>query len=264
MGSNDIIVFLILVTLLLLIIGLSIIFLFVAYRDRYNRHITEKEKLQSDSENRLLIAKIEAQEITMDNLSMELHDNISQLLYLAQTNIKVITREAANTLNHRLITDTGEILHTVVEDIQNLGRSLNGELMKGIGLVAALKNETARLEGRGLITVVLSIEGKISIVPEEKELMLFRISQEAIHNVLKHARAKHLLIGLSYSEYCLNLSISDDGVGFSNEQQISSSGMGMLSMRQRAKLIGGNVQITSVLNKGTTVLVRLPIFQANS
>lgn len=260
MGSNNIIVFLVLVTLLLFIIGLSIIFLLVAYRDRYNRHIAEKERLQSDNENRLLIAKIEAQEITMDNLSMELHDNISQLLYLAQTNIKVITRETTNTLNHKLITDTGKILHTAIEDIQNLGRSLNGELMKGIGLAVALRNETIRLESRGVINAVLNIEGETPNISEEKELMLFRISQEAIHNVLKHSRAKHLLISLSYSEYCLHLSISDDGVGFTNEP-LSSSGVGMLSMRQRAKLIGGDVQITSVQGKGTTILVTLPISQ---
>lgn len=257
MKSNDIIAFFVLGTLLSAVVAISIIVLLIAYKNRHDRFVIEQEKLKAENENKVLIAKIESQEVTMGNLSMELHDNISQLLYLAQTNIKVIARENPQLSGNGLITATAGILETTIQDVQNLGKSLNGELMKGIGLVKALQNEIAGLQHGQLLNGIVSIEGTVFNMPEEKELMIFRIAQEAIHNALKHADANLLTVSLVYSENTFQVSIMDNGKGFIKENIFSLPGMGMLSMHHRTQLIGGNLEVSSVLSKGTTITLSL-------
>jgi signal transduction histidine kinase len=88
--------------------------------------------------------------------------------------------------------------------------------------------------------------------------MLFRITQEAIHNTLKHSEASQLSISLKYSGQNFSMSIADNGKGFNKEHLPASKGMGMSSMHHRIRLIGGNLQINSFSGQGTTIMLSLP------
>lgn len=258
MNSNEILASFFLGTMLLTVFGISLIVLFIAYKNRKDKFVAEREKLKAENENKVLTAKIEAQELTMNSISMELHDNISQLLYLMQTNIKVMTKENLLSGDGQLMISTTDILKTIIEDVQNLGRSLNGELTRGLGLIKSLEGEVERLNSRQLFRSSIDIIGAPFLMSQEKELMLFRIAQEAIHNALKHSGASHLAITLQFTSQDFSMIIADDGRGFDKDHLQISKGMGMSSMYHRVRLVGGNLQINPIPGRGTTITLSLP------
>jgi signal transduction histidine kinase len=259
MNNQGIIVLFLSGTLLAIAVAVFLIVLLITQRSKQHKFALEKAKLKTETENKVLSAKIEAQERTMNGLSIELHDNVSQLLYLMQTNIKVMTRENPQLGQDKLMAATTGILNTIIKDIQNLSRSLNGDLLKGVGLIQSLQDEIEQLNNRQQLEGIISIEGAVCTMPWEQELMVFRIIQEAIHNALKHSGAKQITIALCYSDNNFGMTVTDNGKGFIKENLVSAKGIGMLSMHHRARLINGNLQINSVIGQGTTLSLQVPV-----
>ncbi|WP_118976426.1 sensor histidine kinase [Taibaiella koreensis] len=261
MNNKEILTLFLSGTILFMAVGVFVILILVAHKNRQVRFASQQEKLKAENEHKVLLAKVEAQERSMNSLSMELHDNISQLLYLMQTNLKVIARTHTQLAGDKLMLATTDVLETIVRDIKNLGRSLNGELMKGLGLVSSLEAEVARLNSRQQLQGNVAVEGIVCTMPQEQELMIFRIAQEAIHNVLKHSGARLLHITLQYSYDRFRMDISDNGKGFSKEALYAGKGIGMLSMHHRARLIGGDLELRSVPGEGTAICFSIPLLQ---
>jgi len=162
------------------------------------------------------------------------------------------------------LNDSRELIAQTITDLRNLSKSLSFEHISSLGLVKTLELEAIRINKSGLIHMDLTIEGEPYTLGEQRELVLFRIFQEALNNVLKHADAANIKIGLYYNAQMFNLTIEDDGAGFQPELLTDKSGSGLRNMKNRAGLIGAEAVISSSLKKGCTIKLSLdPLVKEN-
>jgi hypothetical protein len=124
-------------------------------------------------------------------------------------------------------------------------------------MVQTLEIEVERINNSGLINATLLIEGGVYTLGQQRELVLFRIYQEALNNILKHANAKHLKISLQYQPELFTLTLEDDGAGFSTETLSNKLGSGLRNMENRAALIGATATIDSSPGNGCCIKVIL-------
>ena len=131
------------------------------------------------------------------------------------------------------------------------------------GLAAALQARLDAVETRGGINAKLLVEGREHL-PAPVQAELYRIAQEALNNVIKHAKARNVQVRLWFDETSTGLEVCDDGVGFEPETHRSGSGLGLAGIRERAQKIGGELQIESAPGQGTKISVRVPALSPSS
>lgn len=205
----------------------------------------------------LLRARMEEQERVMRMISMELHDQINQKLNLAAMTLKMILKPEV-TGKQELFAQLDSLLDQAISDTHSISHSLNPAYLKGRTLFEAIRLEADLVESAGNLSCMVSEHGESMDFTGEVKLMVIRIVQEAIHNVLKHAVATKLAISLEYSGKGLELLIEDNGKGFDVAAMGSDRGMGIRSMRNRAQLIGAHFEMVSAAGKGTRIKVCLP------
>jgi len=247
------------------IVGLSTLVFLLApaflllYVSSYNRrkkdHITEKKTLQSEYEADLLKTQLEVQEQTMKTIAADLHDNIGQLLSLTSLTLGSITvsdEKAAKKLD-----DSQQLVRRSIKELRQLANLLHGDEIIETGLVDAIKYEVEWLRKSGCY--VMSFNNNIDNDPglsPKKDLILFRLLQEVINNIIKHSSATEIVIDLDHAQGKLSLSITDNGIGFFVEEV--KKGMGLSNLLKRTKAIQGEIDILSALNKGTTIAIKVP------
>ena len=137
---------------------------------------------------------------------------------------------------------------------------MNPDLIKNIGLIKALKIEVKKLIEIAHLSVEFEIQGEPIFMDSERELIIFRIIQEAFNNIIKHSKASNVSLLLNYNEHNLNIQIKDNGIGF--DKEISMSDMpikaGLNNMETRSKIFGGDFKLKSFPSNGTEILVTVP------
>jgi two-component system sensor histidine kinase UhpB len=216
---------------------------------------------------------LQAQEEERRRLALELHDESSQNLTALLIHIEVlgqnlralpeaaITDETRKQLEGELQYLNGLSQHTL-ENIRALAQQLRPSVLDDLGLRAALRWLVEVARQRLHLEVELEIEGVEDILAGCKqaalyETALFRIAQESLTNVARHAHAQHACLSLARDQGHILLRVRDDGCGLASLQH--SSGLGIFGMRERAGLLGGTIDITSRSGQGTTVEARLPL-----
>ena len=203
---------------------------------------------------------LNAQEQERRHLARELHDELGQVLSALKMTLQNGQRRPAN-LTLR-VEESVAMVQTALEQVRTLSRNLRPPMLDDLGLVAALRwyvNQQAQRMG---VEVQLTAE-----VPEQRfslevETVCFRVMQEALTNIMRHAQAQHIWVELRYREGRLQLLVQDDGVGFDVEaasaQTAHGISSGLLGMRERAQLVGGQVHVTSIHGVGTEVRAVFP------
>ena len=195
-----------------------VVYFIVLYKNKQLKNLQEQAELRASFRQEMLKAKLEVQEQTLNNVSREIHDNITQVLSFIKLNLAMIVRteqgEKAEKLN-----ESRELVAQVINDLRDLSKSMSFEHITQMGLVRTLEKEADRINKSGLLQVEFSAGGEIYPLGEQRELVLFRIFQEALNNTLKYADATNLKIGLHYHPDLFNLTIEDDGSGFSARVQ---------------------------------------------
>lgn len=255
-GNIDIVVLIIVGSILLIFIAVFIIgFLFV-YQKKQERNFKEKQFLESQ----FLQSQLEIQEQTLKNISQEIHDNIGQVLSLAKLNLGTVSLDKPEQLQQK-IDDSRQLVAKAIQDLRDLSRSMDADHISSIGFAKAVEDELGMIEKSGY-KVQLQVTGDKYRFDLQKELILFRIVQEVLHNIIKHAKANLIEVKLNYLPDLFELIITDDGTGFDltplNENGNSSFGLGIRNMHNRARLIGGEYIIKSEIDKGTVVTIHLP------
>jgi signal transduction histidine kinase len=145
----------------------------------------------------------------------------------------------------------------LAEDVQGLSRRLHPSILDDLGLVAALRAETKALQDRLNIAVSFAAEDPPPDFPKSSSLALYRICQEAFHNIARHARASEVNVELVVAAGTVRLRIEDDGVGF-DATQLRPGGLGIASLAERARLAGGQLIIRAAPCKGVKIIAELP------
>jgi two-component system, NarL family, sensor kinase len=255
MGSRgeDLNITIIFLTIGFLLLGIFIVAFIGLYRIRLNKHIRDKINLQSEHSQALLQTQIEIQEQTLKTISQEIHDNIGQVLSLAKLNLGTLQYGEDEKLN-----DTKNLVSKAINDLRDLSRSLHGDKIAELGLQEAVASELKILQNTGQYHTALQITGEQYKLEPQKEMVLFRIMQEAIHNAVKHARAKNITVQLNYQAADFVLIITDDGIGFdAADLDAVQTGIGLKSMQNRAALVGGQFTITAANGNGTAIKIEL-------
>jgi len=203
---------------------------------------------------------IRAQEDERASIARELHDDFSQRLALRCIEITQLEQslpesnveQRAQAL--RMLEETREMS----ENMRFLSHHLHSSRLELIGLVAALRGLSEEISKNCKITVRFT-EPKFPLpLTKDAELCLFRIPQESLANVAKHSQASNAQVDLDSDANGVSLRISDAGRGFDTGQQLSGSGIGLMSMRERLRLLGGSLSVRSEPMRGTQVLAWIP------
>lgn len=256
----EMVVFIGVVILLVLILFTFIIFILFLFNRNKVLNRRKEEILQSQFSQTLLQSQLEIQEQTLKNISQEIHDNIGQVLSLAKLNLGTVSLDKPEQLQQK-IDDSRQLVAKAIQDLRDLSRSMDTDHISGIGFAKALEDELHMI-GKSGYEAQLQITGDKYRLDLQKELILFRIVQEILHNIIKHAKANLIQVEIHYLPQLFELKIKDDGIGFDlsplNENGNSNFGLGIRNMHNRARLIGGEFAVHSEIGKGTLVTIRLP------
>jgi signal transduction histidine kinase len=253
-SDDDIVIIVLLASLFFAFLAGSVVYFVILYRNRQLKNKQEKEEREALYQQELLKTQIEIQEQTLEHISKEIHDNVTQVLSF----IKLTLGSVANSLNDERktkINENRELLSQTIIDLRDLSKSLSFEHIKSQGLAKTVTKEVERINKSGVVSAHLSVEGEVYSLGEQRELVLFRILQEAINNALKHSGAKNFDIDIVYSPEQVSLVLKDDGAGFSSDTMENKDGSGLRNIKNRAMLIDGESFIESAPGKGCKVTI---------
>jgi len=227
--------------------------------------ITER-KLAEEALFSLSRRLIEAQELERARIARELHDDLSQRMALLQISLEQVTQDSAwfSSNTQQQLHHITKVCSEVSSTLHDLSHQLHPYKLDILGLVAALGgfcNEFSRQHNLQVQFVYHDVPGQI---PEDVTLCLFRIVQEALRNVVKHSEGTEAKVELSGHGDRIDLCISDSGAGFNPEHVKAETGLGLISMRERLRLVRGHLSVESEPSHGTRIRVRVPLFTIKS
>ena len=208
---------------------------------------------------------IEAHEEERTWIARELHDDIGQRVALVTLELEHCVQKPADTttgLNDH-IRQARQRLLDLGRDIQALSRRLHSSKLEYLGLVAASKSFCLELSEQRSVRIVFKHSDIPASVPKEISLCLYRVLQEALQNAVRHSGAQDFVVELHDAQDGLRLTVSDSGIGFDRRHAINGLGLGLISMRERLRLVNGELSIQSEPGRGTTVVARVPHGQKN-
>lgn len=231
-----------------------------------NARLWEQLKLKEQLRGELLARAIRAQEEERERISRELHDATGQSLnaLVVGLNTTVAALGKSPEIALGLIEKLRKSASETVKELQGIIYDLRPSLLDDLGLVPALRWYAGeKLKDQGVIVSVQNL-GVAQRLPSEVETALFRIGQEAITNISKHANAKTVNIVVKFDDKCAKIEVVDDGYGFQHDEKRipgddNKRGIGLLGMQERASLLGGHITINSQLGKGTVLEVVIPL-----
>jgi two-component system NarL family sensor kinase len=210
---------------------------------------------------------IEAQESERRRVSRELHDSVNQILASVKFRIESLEEQLPEKYKNiqREARKTRLLLNKVMSEIRRISRNLRPSELDDLGLGSAVRSLADEFSERTKIaTVVKDGWPKKALSPEVK-LTLYRIIQESLTNVEKHAKAKRVRIGCAETEREIICTIEDNGLGIRTDDhgktKIKGGGLGLLDMRERLSFIGGTLKISSTPRRGTVVTIHIPLEQ---
>lgn len=230
----------------LVLLCVIIIFLFVIFQKSKNKLLQKQKNAQKQFEKELAETQIEIREQTLRNISWELHDNIGQLLTLAKIQLQVASKSNFE--------ETQKTISKALLEVRALSKLINPDILKDIKLCEAIQLEIDRFNRLNFIKSELKIVGNPLKLDPKIEIILFRILQEFFSNTIKHSKATTLNVNLNYKINQLHIVAQDNGVGFDSSLN-EHNGIGLQNIKNRAKLINADINVSSEINKGTILKI---------
>ncbi|MFN8242775.1 MAG: histidine kinase [Ferruginibacter sp.] len=247
MDEEKILILAIIGALVTIILCLAVLAFIVIFQRKKVQHFAEANRHKEE----LLRTQLEIQEQTLKTISEEIHDNVGQVLSLVKLNLGTVDNP-----EDPKIRDTKALVSKAINDLRNLSRSMHSDIIAESGLQVSLQNELAIIENTRQFLTGLQVNGIPYRLDKQKEMVIFRIAQEALHNAIKYSKAKNICVDIHYSPAAFSLLVKDDGVGFGGN---TGSGIGFKSMQNRARIIGAELLVESSPGNGTEVKLLLPL-----
>ena len=256
-NTYDVIIFLYGISIVFILLFSIILFLLHSYKKRQQKHLESIMLIKQDFDNTILNTQLEIQEQTFQHISREIHDNISLSLTLAKLQLNTFDwneREKSATKLESSI----KLLGSSIAQLSDISKSLNADIIIQQGLLKALEEEIERIRHTDQFELEYEVKGSPVFMDSNKELIIFRIIQEAVNNAIKHAAPLAITIEITASDSHLQLTIIDDGVGLDSASRLETGGL--KNMQVRAQLLSAHVNIDKGPHgKGTCVQVSLPL-----
>jgi PAS domain S-box-containing protein len=229
----------------------------------FARDITERKRVEHElKESRRLLRELSrrlraAHEEERARIARELHDQIGQALTAIKLNLQAIGRSGAAGPHGTTLADGVELVDRALQQVRSLSFELRPAMLDDLGLAAALRAFARKQASAAGLALGLRISPRLQGAPKDVETACFRIAQEAVTNVVRHAHARRLDVTLRRTDGTLELAVQDDGAGIP-DALAAFAGLGLLSMRERAEAVGGGLEVASVPGGGTVVRARFP------
>lgn len=229
------------------------------YNKRKRRHSEEKLLMQEAYETELLKTQMEVQEQTLKTVAYDLHDNIGQLLSLAAVTLSTIDAKDCDSVIEK-VAFIEDLNQRSIREVKALSKLLHSEDLIKMGLIEAIEFELGWLKRTNRFTITFIKPAQLNIMPKNnQETIVFRLFQEIINNISQHAKATEIMVNLANAPGQVQLTISDNGIGFNAEEACQlKQGMGLSNIKKRTEMINGSASIHSVLGKGSEIKIIVP------
>jgi signal transduction histidine kinase len=224
-----------------------------------NQRLTERER------NRLrsyAMQVTQAQEDERKRIARELHDEASQNLVVIRRGLTALGASVGDHPAAAQLSELRDLAGQTVAGLRRFSRDLRPPTLDALGVSSALDQLVTQVHERSGLAADFCVEGPYRRLPIETELAVFRIGQEALHNVERHGAASSVAVDLTFEHGRVRLKVTDDGCGFQppqNLEELPESGkLGLIGMRERAQLVGGTLQLHSRPGTGTRVELEVP------
>jgi two-component system, NarL family, sensor histidine kinase DegS len=219
------------------------------------------EKVLKDQEIFGIDAMIEGQEKERQRMAGDLHDNLGSLLAALKLHFHSLKSKKyfIESDPDKLLQKTDDLLEETYQKVRGMAHAGNAGVNAQEGLLPAVKNFVSKVSILNSLVIDVEEHGMNSRLENTLEITIFRIIQELITNIIKHAQASEVVIHLTHYEDAINLMVEDNGIGFDISQVKPSGGMGLHSIQKKIENLGGRVTIDSVVQKGTTVIIDVPL-----
>ena len=236
----------------LLFISLVVVFCAVLIK-LYIKKINEHNQKEIQFQKTLNASILETQEQLLNSISQDLHDDAGQQLTVINFQLENLKLDINDTDNKLEAVSTS--VAQLANSLRKISHSLNPNWLENIGFINAIKSETNRISDNKGIEIITNINDDSNPkINHEIEIVIFRIFQETINNILKHAKASRIEINISTSPKLI-IEIADNGKGFNADNECFKDSIGLKNCKSRAKLINFDYQINSEIGRGTRVLL---------
>lgn len=231
----------------------------IIHKQRQVRNKLDKQQMEFHYRSAMLHTRIEVQEQALQMVSQEIHDNLGQVLSFTRLQLATLREHIPSASGREILDENLTLLRKSIKDLRLLSHSLNTGLIETRELEEAIRTELERIQVFSTLQCNLESVGTKVDVPPACRLLIFRIAQEALQNILKHSQASRINVLIEYGEQDFVLRVSDNGIGLPEGSVTSSKSLGMTSMNQRASMLEGTLSLTSQQGEGTTVQLTTPI-----
>ncbi|MEI7662587.1 MAG: sensor histidine kinase [Bacteroidota bacterium] len=222
------------------------------------RQIREKTtELQQERFGRMR-SVIDGEEMERQRLSRELHDGIGQLLIAIKLRMESLLYQEGKDIGNS-IQELKKYFDQIIDEVRRISNNLMPSVLEAFGITIALRNLFSETEEHSGLRIHFEAKGDYDDLDKKIKTYVYRLTQEAISNIVKHAEASEVRVNLTSQDESLLLVIRDNGKGFTPETAGKDGGNGIHNMRERASLLQGNIEIRSAPSKGTTITLNVPI-----
>lgn len=204
-----------------------------------------------------------AQEEERRRIARELHDETAQELTALLVRIRLAADGSREPATRERLAELRAAAANALDGVRRLARELRPTILDDLGLVEAVRAHAQDLSARGLVKIAVEVTGCEDRLDPDRELVLYRVIQEALSNAVKHAEARSIEVTLARSDGAITAMVSDNGRGFDPAKVVVPSptgqGLGLLGMRERLTLVGGKLELDALPGGGTTVRATVPV-----
>ena len=245
--------------------GLLAALAYLAYTRYRLRQRLEHEQERQQQLHQRVAAVLAAEENERRRIGADLHDSLGQLLAAAQLNLHALRRElgtAAPPTQHELLSNAAAVVDESVREMRGISHNLmpNALLLRGLG--AAVRDFLDKLPGHHGLRAEVQVFGLEARLDPTVESVLFRVVQELVQNIIKHAQATEITLQLVQSDTELTIVVEDNGIGFAAHAPEMPAGLGIRNVHSRVAYLGGQVHFDSAPGRGTTVALDVPLTRA--
>lgn len=217
-----------------------------------------KSRVEDPDPSELSRQLLQAQEEERRRITRELHDETGQALMVLRFHLEMLAGDSSSEEQKSRIDESLELLDRAIEGLRRTIARLSPRVLEELGLVAAVRRQADLLTRHTDIKAHLDLPEDLPELNHEVQVAIYRSVQEALHNVIKHARARNCFVRLAAGSGRVTLAVEDDGTGFS-PGVAQQRGFGLTGMRERAAALGGSMKIRSEPAKGTRIRITVPL-----
>lgn len=257
-ANEQTIVAIVAIIVVLVFLGMLFLITLFYYNNKKTQLARQNQLMKDNFEKQLLQSKLEIQEEIFTNISQEIHDNVGQLLSLAKVQLNIL--EHGQVLDKSLIGEVKSSVSFAMTDLRDIAMSLSKDRIQSFNLSEAVNREIQRINRLGILNASTIIKGEEKEITGQEKLIIFRMIQESLQNIIKHSGASEATIVFEYATDHKCILISDNGRGFDVPVEPNkANGLGLKNIFARAATIGATVSITSAGNgEGTTIKIIVP------